>query len=131
MLEVVELPDRPVGDIIEEPLVGAVDDPPVEGLRPDIERQEGEDLDVVAVVGEFGERRKPEPGGFLPIPVVVDGEVDVGPRSRPAFGNRAVEDDDRTFSNPSTVLMRSSACRTSCSAVLIPNLPRPEMASLS
>jgi len=83
VLEIVELPDCPVGDVVEESFVGAVDDPSAENLRPDIERQKGEDPDVVAVVGEFGERRKPEPGDLLPAPVVVDGEVDVGPRSRP------------------------------------------------
>ncbi len=93
MLEVVEFPDRRVRDVVEEPLVGAVDCLSAEDFRPDIERQVRKDLDVIAVVGKIGERCKPEPGCFLAAGVVIDAEVDVRPRPRPPFGNGAVEDD--------------------------------------
>ncbi len=53
VLEIVEFPDRLTSDVVEEPLVGTVDYLSAEDFRPDIERQVREDLDVVAVVGEF------------------------------------------------------------------------------
>ena len=77
MFEVIELPDRPIRDVVEEPLVGAVENLSAEDFRPDVERQVRKDLDVVAVVRKFGERRKSEPGGLLTVPVVVDGEIDI------------------------------------------------------
>jgi len=54
----------------------------------------GKDLDVVAVVCKFGESRKPEPGGLLMVPIVVDGEIDIRRCSRSPFGDGAVEDDE-------------------------------------
>jgi hypothetical protein len=36
VFEIVELPDCPVGDVVEESFVGAVDDPSVEDLCPGI-----------------------------------------------------------------------------------------------
>jgi hypothetical protein len=77
VFEVIELPDRPIRDVVEEPLVGAVENLSAEDLHPDIERQMRKDLDVVAVVRKFGERRKSEPGSLLTVPVVIDGEIDI------------------------------------------------------
>jgi hypothetical protein len=60
VFEVVKIPDRLQGNVIEKTRIWALEHAPFQDVCPDVQGQLSEDLDVITIIAEIGECLEPE-----------------------------------------------------------------------